>query len=195
MKTYTIKKGSNYCREWWRKRLLWKPRGMVAKVKFNGSAIYESEFDGWQKIAGFSLGNHHDNSFRFVWRVVNGFFQIGAYQYVGGVRQEARMCYSQKLIERKLSSRCSTATFSEDRSFYDFPYDFTYDFELKINLWESNGLVRYQVNDEHPVFFTRPKTHPFPSIGYALQPYYEQPKETPTTAPHDIIFEMEVKYY
>lgn len=182
MKTYTIKKGSNYCREWWRKRLLWKPRGMVAKVKFNGSAIYESGFDGWQKIVGFSLGNHHDNSFRFVWRVVNGYFQIGAYQYVGGIRQEARVCYSWKLYYR-----APITTFHS--AFRDFV------FELKINLWEQDGLVRYQVNDEHPVFFTRPNNHPFPSIGYALQPYYEQPKETPTTAPHDITFEMEVKFY
>lgn len=175
MKTYTIKKGSNYCREWWRKGLLWKPRGMVAKVKFNSSILYESKFDGWQKVVGFSLGKHHDNSFRFVWRVVNGFFQIGAYQYVGGVRDEARVVYS-------VSKHVFLAN-----------YEFVY---LEIEVDEVNGLVFYRFgNIERSVVLPLPKNHPFPKIGYKLMPYYEQPKELDPTAPHDMTFEMQVKYF
>ena len=174
MKTYAIPKGRNYSREWWRKRLLWKPTGMRAILRFDHSMIYESENDGWQKLCGFSRGHHHDNSFRFVWRCWDGFFEIGAYQYTFGVR-------SSKLIWQ--------IPIETIKKLLPVIY-------LEIDL-EVTPLAIYRIKVGKDFFISMEtmQTPTSPGFGYTLRPYYEDPKTNPTTAPHDIKFKMEVEYF
>ena len=172
MKTYAIPKGRNYSREWWRKRLLWKPTGMRAILRFDPSMIYESENDGWQKLCGFSRGHHHDNSFRFVWRCWDGFFEIGAYQYNNGFR------YAELIYQIPIGRITIGSVIDMDISIGD----------------DNMALYRVKANNCRyygSIFFAY-YLHPF---GYTLHPYYEDPKSNPTTAPHDIKFQMEVEYF
>ena len=172
MKTYTIPKGRNYSREWWRKRPLWKPTGMRAILRFDHSMIYESENDGWQKLCGFSRGHHHDNSFRFVWRCWDGFFEIGAYQYRNG-----RRCT--KVMWQGLIDRITIGTAINMSIVMDDFNNVTY--RVNVNDYGYLELLAYTKNQS--------------SLGYTLHPYYEDPKSNPTTAPHDIKFQMEVEYF
>lgn len=172
MKTYTIPKGRNYSREWWRKRLLWKPTVMRAILRFDHSMIYESENDGWQKLCGFSRGHHHDNSFRFVWRCWDGFFEIGAYQYENGKRLNHVMW--QIPTER-------ITLFTAIEMEISIGQDFNVLYRVKVNNYRFYECLACSTN--------------LPSLGYTMHPYYEDPKSNPNTAPHDIKFQMEVEYF
>jgi hypothetical protein len=90
-KTYKIRSGNNYSNRFnlpLPNRVLYRPTEMVAKLTLHESMIYRNDNDGWMKLCGFSRGHHHENSFRFVWRCWEGWFEIGAYCYISGERKE-----------------------------------------------------------------------------------------------------------
>jgi hypothetical protein len=171
-KTYKIRAGNNYSNRFnlpLPHRPLWKPTEMVAKLTLNESMVYRNDNDGWMKLCGFSRGHHHDNSFRFVWRCVNGVLQIGAYCYVGGIRDW-------QLIE--------------EWRVYKVPFGTA--FYLQVNV--LIGWVKFQMFCNGNIYqsATWPIYNLTPSLGYLLTPHFENPKAEQTGAPHNINIPLEI---
>ena len=171
-KTYKIRAGHNYSNRFnlpLPNRLLYKPTQMTIKLTLNETMVYRNENDGWMKLCGFSRGHHHDNSFRFVWRCWEGFFQIAAYCYVNGVRivQILKTCLKSSIA-------------------------FGSELILRINLYGDFcffELVSVMGNYSTICGFS----NHLPPIGYLLTPHFENPKSEQTGAPHNIKIPMQIE--
>ena len=171
-KTYKIRSGNSYSNRFnlpLPNRLLYRPTEMVAKLTLHESMIYRNDNDGWMKLCGFSRGHHHDNSFRFVWRCRKGWFEIGAYCYVGGVRDWR---------------------FIKEWPVYKVPFGTA--FYLQVNV--LIGWVKFQMFCNGNIYqsATWPINNSLPSFGYLLTPHFENPKATQKGAQHDIYLPLEI---
>lgn len=81
---------------------------MAYFVKFNESTLYSDEtvdrFDV-NKLFGFSIGLHHNNSYRFGWNCLDGKIHIYAYSYIKGVRNIDEICVIENDKEYKFIIR------------------------------------------------------------------------------------------
>lgn len=73
--------------------ILFKPGRIYTEtkyIKFTNSCIYEFDdgYRGVNKLFGFSIGFHHNNSFRFGWRPNKNLdkIEVVGYEYIGGFR-------------------------------------------------------------------------------------------------------------
>jgi len=106
---------------------------------------------GWSKLWGVSLGHiHWNNSYRFVYRIVNGKVWIGYYAYIGGVSPQINTDYKGTLLkEVKVGDKLS--------------------FEI---FFEKSGVIMKVINDDYnlkvtlpvPKGFVFPITKCFPNI-------------------------------
>lgn len=172
-KTYKIRAGHNYSNRFnlpLPNRLLYKPTQMTIKLTLNETMVYRNENNGWMKLGGFSRGHHHDNSFRFVWRCWEGFFQIAAYCYYNKIRDDWPLA---SWPISKIPFGCEiTLTVSITKNRINF--------DLASVCHKKTGFV-VGFNDY------------LPPIGYLLTPHFENPKSEQTGAPHNIKIPMQIE--
>ncbi len=88
---FSIKKGNHFSNRFIHKILSFFNinRKMIYMIKFDESALYSDDtLDRYDvnKLFGFSIGMHHNNSYRFGWNCLNNEIHIYAYLYVEGKR-------------------------------------------------------------------------------------------------------------
>lgn len=126
--------------------------------KFSEQHIYEfSDIDRFDvnKLFGFSIGMHHNNSFRYGWNCIDGKIQIYSYCYVKKERT-SEFLFSPKLNEW---------------------YTYT------INV--IDGDILFEVKDSNDDYVVFDRKHlsdiPFEGFGYGLRPYFGGQHVAPKT--------------
>ena len=143
-------------------------RAMSAVVRFHSDCHYEIGKDqsDINKLFGFSLGHHHDNSFRVGWRWTwNNKIELVSYIYMNGIRlRERHICYC---------DFCEYYNIGLEIDVEDGTYKVTYTIdgrEAFVPIYHSAKVKRY--------------------ISYPLSLYFGGN----CTAPHDMIIDMNVKF-
>jgi len=154
-KTYTIKKGNHY--SGLHIGINWKMELSFSAI-LDDSCIYDLNDPGQQteinKLYGFSLGYHHNNSMRIGWRwnVTNKNFEILPYIYRDGTR----------LLEWSENNKYSTLiTVQPGEKFYCL---------LELVNGQYHILAYKNPAEIHEIYTPGPKK-PF-KLGYYLHPYF-----------------------
>jgi hypothetical protein len=125
-------------------------------VTFNHDCIYiDNTVDMFDvnKLFGFSIGLHHDDSHRFGWNVVDGSIQIYAYSYVDKKRVIKEMCGIEPSKEYKFNIVRKNS-------------------KVMFNVFDTDGLIISQVTI--PINTKK-------ILGYKLWPYFGGNKLAPHT--------------
>jgi len=125
----------------------------AAEIEITESMFYTDDScrPGWSKLWGISLGHiHWNNSYRFVYRIVNGSLWIGYYAYIGGVSPQMNTGYKGVLIKDvKVGDKLSFEVFFETSGVI-----------MKLINSDSN----FKVTLPSPTGFVFPITKCFPNI-------------------------------
>lgn len=87
MPTYIIKKGNHYCNPSFPK-IFWKPKKLIVNHlifhNLENKPLPTPDNADWNKLIGFSRGNHKIFSWRLGWRIYNDELQIAPYITIFG---------------------------------------------------------------------------------------------------------------
>ncbi len=94
---FSIKKGRHFSNKFIEKLVSFFnfKRKLIYNVKFDESAIYtDTSVDRFDvnKLFGFSIGYHHNDSYRFGWNCLNDKIHIYSYCYINGNRLISEIC-------------------------------------------------------------------------------------------------------
>lgn len=134
---------------------------MAYLVKFDSSTLYLDEtvdrFDV-NKLFGFSIGLHHNNSYRFGWNCLDNKIHIYAYSYIKGVRVINEIC----VIEN----------------------DKEYRFIIRIN---GNKVLFSVISEDYNINQVTQSAPTNKFFGYCLWPYFGGNKAAPHKISIDLV--------
>jgi hypothetical protein len=123
----TVKQGNHYSNGWSLKGFHTGRSYMEYLVTFDHNcAIVPEDMtcrNDWNKLFGWSYGDHHSNSLRLAWRSRLNMIQIGAYMYEKGIRRSRPIAYISVDTPVKMSiyhdQKINTIRFICGDMFYD----------------------------------------------------------------------------